>query len=86
MSSSRKTLKQYKPPKVKAGWDRRKVHLEDEMPALGCGVRLVDFKVGRKWVYVRTPYDWAGRSSKVPLAAWNKILASRGNRRLGGAL
>ena len=29
------------------------VHLHDEIPSVGCGHRVVEAKVGRKWVRVR---------------------------------
>ena len=37
--------------------EKFRLHLEDEIPALGCGVRVVLVKIGRKWVRIKSPSD-----------------------------
>jgi hypothetical protein len=53
------------------GW----VYLEDEMPRIGSGLRLVEGEVGRKWVRLRsatspTPSD----RSRIHISIWRKII------------
>lgn len=48
---------------------RWRIFLHDEAPAIGCGWRIADIEIGRKWVRLATP---AGRA-RLPLAAWAPI-------------
>ena len=40
--------------------ERIKVHNQDELRGVGCGVRTIDVKKGRKWIYYRENhyYRW----------------------------
>ncbi len=48
-----------------------KVHLQDELPAIGSGHRLVFAREGRKWVFILYPFDVT--TVKMKLAAWERV-------------
>ena len=50
---------------------RATIHLMDECPKLGCGLRIVNIKVGRKWAYLTDVAN--GRRQKITLATLEKL-------------
>ena len=53
------------------GW----VHLEDELPRIGSGLRLVEGQVGRKWVRLRSATSPTTTDrSRIHISIWRKIL------------
>ena len=51
---------------------RWEVHLNDELPKLGCGRRMVWVVEGRRWARVAD----GGATVKVPMSAWALIARS----------
>ena len=49
------------------------VHLQDELPRIGCGHRTVWAKVSRKWTYI---CDTMGNRAKLPTVRFNQIKRS----------
>lgn len=45
------------------------VHLQDEIPKIGSGRRIVTARIGRKWVYVKDKYH----SAKVKRSLWESL-------------
>ena len=45
------------------------VHLQDEIPKIGSGRRILSARVGRKWVYVRDLYHKA----RVKRSLWDSL-------------
>lgn len=62
-----------KPPKSMKGATKMTLHLQDEMPRVGCGYRLVWVKVSRKWTYV---CDLGGNKTKILTVAFNQLSRS----------
>ena len=56
------------------GW----VYLEDEIPSIGSGLRLVEGQVGRKWVWLKASAPKVSadsrRRSRIHISVWRKIL------------
>jgi len=50
---------------------RATIHLEDECPRLGSGLRIVTIKVGRKWAYLTDVAN--GRRQKITLDTLEKL-------------
>lgn len=50
------------------------VHLKDEAPAIGSGLRFVFVKQGRKWVYLLSPYTM--RACKMRRGTWEALGAA----------
>jgi hypothetical protein len=40
------------------------IHLNDEAPRIGCGLRVVEYHVGNTHVRLRNPHN--GRTAKIP--------------------
>jgi hypothetical protein len=57
----------------KQPWPRFQVHLIDEVPGIASGIRIVEAKIGRKWVRVRQPQR---NAHKIARRVWDKIGAS----------
>ena len=62
-----------KPPKAMKDAVKMTLHLQDEMPRIGCGHRLVWVKVSRKWTYV---CDLGGNRSKLPTVRFQQLTRS----------
>lgn len=54
-------------------WKLFRVHLQDEIPGIGQGERLVEAQVGRKWAYVRRHPVRMNRKHRVRLATWQAL-------------
>ena len=54
-------------------WRVFKVHLNDEIPLVGAGQRLVEAQVGHKWVYVRRHPARINRKSRIRRALWDAL-------------
>lgn len=56
-------------------WKVFRVHLNDEIPRVGSGERLVEADVGRKWVRVRRHSRFAdtAHSSRLGVNAWEAL-------------
>ena len=55
---------------------KRWINLADEMPTIGCGWRLVEADVGRKWAYVKSATSPVPTNrTRVRVQVWNKIEA-----------
>lgn len=52
---------------------RFRVHLMDEAPRIGSGLRIVNVMIGRKVAHV---YDDYGHRKKFPLKVWQEIARS----------
>lgn len=52
------------------------IYLQDELPRIGAGFRLVMVKLGRKWAHV----FYRGRRHKVPLKKWRAIMENQPNQ------
>jgi hypothetical protein len=53
------------------GW----VYLEDEMPRIGSGARLVTAKVGWKWVRVKSvTYLMPQTYTRISLSKWKNVI------------
>lgn len=50
-------------------WKKYKVHLMDEMPRIGSGQRIVEARVGRKWVHVR----FGKKRARTTRNRWNEL-------------
>jgi hypothetical protein len=48
------------------------VYITDQCPRIGCGVRLVEVKIGRKWVYLTSITDKV--KQRISMKKWNQIL------------
>ncbi len=48
------------------------IQLMDECPRLGCGLRIVNIKVGRKWAYLTDAAN--GRRQKITLDTLEKLI------------
>ena len=47
-----------------------KLYLEDDIPAFGCGLRIIEvLKVGRKWVKLRS----GGCNKRIRVSLWEKL-------------
>lgn len=58
---------------------RLALHLHDEIPAVGCGFRVVELvRIGPKWATVRAA--GVGHRVKVRRDKWDAICAARRNR------
>lgn len=53
-----------------SSYDRYWLWLQDEIPKLGSGVRLVHAKVGYKWVYIKREYK---NRIKIKKALWDSL-------------
>ena len=51
---------------------RFEIHLNGEIPRIGCGRRVVFASVNYKWVYVRRATST--RRVRVPRIAWDQII------------
>lgn len=45
--------------------ERRRIHFHDEFRNIPCGMRLVEIRKGRAWVYIRQAGKVPGRWSKM---------------------
>ena len=59
-----------KPPKALKGATKLWLHLQDELPRIGYGHRIVWAKVSRKWTYV---CDSMGNRAKLPTVRFNQL-------------
>lgn len=61
-----------KVPKTTEVHDLFVVHLNDEIPLLGSGVRLVELvQLGRKWVRIKKP--GSDRHARIPIKLWYSL-------------
>jgi len=59
-----------KPPKALKGATKLWLHLQDELPRIGSGHRIVWAKVSRKWTYV---CDSMGNRAKLTTVRFNQL-------------
>jgi hypothetical protein len=58
-------------PRIKSGFRGRiTLHLNDEAPRIGSGVRTVDAHVGSKWVRLTTPI---GKTQRIRRKTFDEI-------------
>jgi len=68
------------PPK---GFEPVTLHLGDELPHVGSGVRRVHVKVGRKWAWIWSPS--CGYSRRMLKTKFEALCLSAGRLKLGGS-
>ena len=68
--------------------ERYQIYITNQSNRIGCGVRLVDVKVGRKWVYLKTIHENESLVSKqkISMKKWNEILKYPQTKKLEGEL
>lgn len=54
-------------------WNLYEVHLMNEVPALGQGLRTVEVQLGRKWVYLRGRLS--RRKYRIRTKVWESLQA-----------
>ena len=59
-----------KPPKALKGATKLWLHLQDELPRIGSGHRIVWAKVSRKWTYLS---DTMANRAKLPTDRFNQL-------------
>ena len=66
--------------------ERYQIYITNQSKRIGAGYRIVDVKVGRKWVYLKTVHDNESLvdKQKITMRAWQEILKYPQTKKLEG--
>ncbi len=61
------------PTRAAAPTQLYRVHLQDEIPAIGSGMRWIYVREGTKWAFILCPFT--ANTVRLPIATWRGIKA-----------